>query len=374
MRIAILGFAAMLLAGGLVNAQQPEARLAEAFQLVDAAVRRGDVPGAVALVAHRGKVIREEAFGLCDVENKTPFTPQTLCWIASITKPVTVAAAMKLVEARQLSLDDPIEKFLPEFAEQKDREGQHQVVTIRQLMSHTSGIQANPPSRPSQFFAQEWLGRSLGEIPPLIAKTTLEFPPGSRVQYSNAAPYVLGRIVEKRSGQPFGAFVRHAILEPAGMNDTFFAIPAAEAGRAAVVYRDMRSQPDGKMQRTAFCRVDPAWKVEMTMPDGGLFSLPREIMKFLQLFLDDDGRVLSRESVRAMRSVQAPGWGLGWALEEDGLFHHFGSSGTSAWADPKTGVVGILFFQLQNPDTTSPLQAQFRDRVRAAFGDSASTQ
>jgi CubicO group peptidase (beta-lactamase class C family) len=371
MRIAMIGLAAMMLVGGFVQAQQPEGRLDEAFALVEAAVQRGDVPGAVGLVAQRGKIIREAAFGLSDVENKTPITPQTLCWIASITKPVTVAAAMKLVEAGKLGLDDRVEKYLPEFAEQTDRDARRQVVKIRHLMSHTSGIQPNPPSRPSLFFAQEWLGRTIGEIPPLVAKTTLEFEPGSRVHYSNAAPYVLGRIVEKQSGQPFGAFMRQAILEPAGMRDTYFAIPAAEGERAAVVYRNARNPADGKMQRSTFFRFDPNWRVEMTMPDGGLFSSPREILKFLQLFLDDDGRVLSHDSVRAMRTVQAPGWGLGWAVEADGLFHHFGSSGTSAWADPQTEVVGILFFQVQNPGATDPLQAQFRDKVRAAFRDKA---
>src|SRR5436189_1346188 len=106
------------------------------------------------------------------------------------------------------------------------------------------------------------------------------------------------------------------------MNDTYFIVPPAEAPRVAVVYRDVRGE------RVEFCRFDPNWKVTMTMPDGGLFSYPREIMKFLQLFLDDNGRVLSRHTVQAMRTRQAVGFGLGWALEDDGLFHHFGSSGT----------------------------------------------
>jgi CubicO group peptidase (beta-lactamase class C family) len=227
-------------------------------------------------------------------------------------------------------------------------------------MSHTPGIQPNPPSRPNLFFAQEWLGRRLAEIPPLIATTPLQFEPGSQVRYSNAAPYVLGRIVELRSGKPFHEFVEQSIFQPAGMNDTYFLVPPAEASRVAVVYRDAQDE------RVEFCRYNPAWRVTMTMPDGGLFSNPREILKFMQLFLDDNGRVLSRQTVRAMRTRQSAGWGLGFALEEDGLFHHFGSSGTSAWADPQTGVVGILFFQLQNAAKTDPIQSRFRSAVRAA--------
>jgi CubicO group peptidase (beta-lactamase class C family) len=337
-----------------------QSSLNEAFAIVQRAVAEENIPGAIALVAQRGKVVREEAFGVSDVKQKTPMTPATLCWIASITKPVTVAAAMKLVESDRLTLDDPIERYLPEFAEQKDREGKHHAVTLRQLMSHTSGIQPNPPSRPNLFFAQEWLGRRLAEIPPLIATTPLQFEPGSQVRYSNAAPYVLGRIVELRSGKPFHEFVEQSIFHPAGMNDTYFLVPPAEASRVAVVYRDAQDE------RVEFCRYDPAWRVTMTMPDGGLFSNPREILKFMQLFLDDNGRVLSRQTVRAMRTRQSAGWGLGFALEEDGLFHHFGSSGTSAWADPQTGVVGILFFQLQNASKTDPIQSRFRSAVRAA--------
>jgi len=229
-------------------------------------------------------------------------------------------------------------------------------------MSHTSGIQSSPPTRPDFFFAPVWLERKLSEIPPAIAKTPLVFEPGSRVQYSNAAPYVLGRIIELQNGRPFHEYVREAVLEPAGMRDSHFILPPAEARRVAVVYRDTRGE------RVTFFRFDPEWKVTMTLPDGGLFSSPREIQKFLQVFLDDDGRVLSRESVKAMRTEQAAGWGLGWGLEADGLFHHSGSSGTSAWADPKTGVIGILFFQLQNNEKIAPLQAAFRKAVREAYG------
>lgn len=350
--------------GRLAAAQEAAAeaqKLDAAFAIVKEAVAKGEVPGAVALVARRGEVLREEAFGLADVESKTPFTPRTLCWIASITKPVTVAAAMKLVESGQIGLDDPVEKHLPEFAEMKDKEGKHHAVTIRQLMSHTSGIQANPPTRPDFFFEPAWLGRQISDVAPLIAKTPLVFEPGSRVQYSNAAPYVLGRIIEVKSGRRFHEHVQQTILEPAGMRDSFFIIPPAEAARVAVVYRDTRGQ------RVAFFRFDPKWEVTMTLPDGGLFSSPREIAKFLNVFLADDSKVLAHDSVKAMLTQQAPGWGLGWSLDADGLFSHTGSSGTAAWADPKTGLIGVLFFQLQNNEKIAPLQPRFRQAVRAAL-------
>jgi CubicO group peptidase (beta-lactamase class C family) len=351
--------------GAALKAKPAAAKLDAAFDFVRTAVANGDVPGAIALVTQHGKVIREEAFGLADVENKIAMQPNTLCWIASITKPVTVAAAMKLIEEGKLGLDDPVEKWLPEFAELKDKEGKHHAVTIRQLMSHTSGIQSNPPLRPSFFFAQEFLGKNISEISTAISETQLQFEPGSKSQYSNAAPYVLARVIEVRSGKKFHEHVREAILEPAGMRDSYFIVPASEGKRAAVVYRDTKQ--DGKEERVDFFRFDPNWTVRMTLPDGGLFSSPRQIAKFLQVFLDDDGRVLAKSSVKAMRDQQTPGWGLGWALEESGAFHHSGSSGVTAWADPKTGVVGVLFCQLQNPAKVDPLQVRFRELVREAF-------
>jgi CubicO group peptidase (beta-lactamase class C family) len=268
---------------------------------------------------------------------------------------------MKLVEEGRLALDDPVEKHLPEFAELADKAGRRHSITIRQLMCHTSGIQANPPLRPDFFFAQEFLGRTIGEVAAAIAKTPLQFPPGSKAQYSNAAPYVLARVIEVRSGKRFHEHVQQTILRPAEMSDSYFIIPAAEAERTAVVYRDTKDE------RVVFFRFDPEWKVTMTLPDGGLFSTPRDIAGFLQLFLDDDGRVLAKSSVKSMRERQAAGWGLGWALEENGAFHHSGSSGVSAWADPDTGVVGVLFCQLQNPRKVDPLQARFRQAVRAAY-------
>jgi beta-lactamase class C len=268
---------------------------------------------------------------------------------------------MKLVEEGRLGLDDAVEECLPEFSELKDKDGRHQRITIRQLMCHTSGIRANPPLRPDFFFAQDFLGRQIGEVATALAQIPLQFPPGSKAQYSNAAPYVLARVIELRAGKPFHEHVQQTILDPAGMRDSYFIIPATEAKRTAIVYRDT------KEERVVFFRFDPDWRVTMTLPDGGLFSTPRDIARFVQVFLDDDGRVLATSSVKAMRERQTAGWGLGWALEENGAFHHSGSSGVTAWADPKTGVVGVLFCQLQNPSKVDPLQARFHQSVRAVY-------
>src|SRR5262245_30383714 len=179
-----------------------------AFRLVRDAVERREVPGAIALVARHGKILRHEACGLRDMENQLPFTTNTLCWIASITKPVTAAAAMALVDAGKLRLDDPVEKYLPEFRDQQDTNGLHHEFTIRQLMSHTSGLVPNPPTRRSGWpiggpLDDFWLQENLTNIIRTLARSTLRFKPGSKFEYSNSGFFVLGRVLEVVAGQPY---------------------------------------------------------------------------------------------------------------------------------------------------------------------------
>ncbi len=337
------------------------ASLDPAFQLVEQAVDKQEIPGAVLLVAYQGKIVRQEAYGLGDVEGHVPFRLNTICWLASITKPVTVAAAMKLVDQGQLGLDDPVDKYLPEFKNQKGPDGRHYVITIRQLMSHCSGIQRGPPLRPKFFFEPIWLGCNLTEIVHELAATRLEFVPGQKFQYSNAALYILARIIEIQSGKPYLEFVKESLLEPLKMKDTYFIIPPSQVKRVAVVYRN----DQGK--RETFCRYDPTWKISMAMPDGGLFSTTGDMMKFAQMFLDNKGTVLSREAVKEMLAKQPDGWGLGWEIQVDGVFDHDGSSGTYVWADPKTGLIGILFCQLQDPNQVDRLQASVCQAIRSAL-------
>lgn len=334
-----------------------------AFQILSRAVSDGEVPGVTALViSDGGRIVRRAAYGACDLEQDRPFRHDTICWLASITKPITAAAVMKLVEQGKLSLDDPVEKYLTEFKNQTTADGRHYPVTIRQILSHSSGITQRPPTRPSLFFCAEWLERRIEEIPPAVAGSALEFVPGAKVQYSNAAPYVTGRIVEVVGGRPFAEFVRDEILIPLGMNDAYFALPTKTADRLAVVYRKVQGN------RETFFRFDPAWKMNMAMPDGGLFSTTDDTAKFVAAFLAEDDKPLARETKRQMLAEQAPGWGLGWQLHGDGIFGHDGSSGTSAWADPATKTVGVVFFQIQDMKVTDALQARFRAAVRAEAG------
>src|ERR1051326_7410539 len=266
-----------------------------AFGLIRESVEKGEVPGAIALVARRGAILRHEAYGLRDIEGMRPFTTNTLCWIASVTKPVTVAAAMTLVDAGKLGLDDLVEQPLPEFREQQDTNGLHHAVTIRQLMSHTSGLVPNPPTRRSGWpmggpLDDSWLEQRLEGIVQTIARTTLRFTPGSKFEYSNSALFVLGRVIEVVSGKPYASYVKEKILEPLGMTDTYYAPPSAETERVATIY----ARRDGRRE-TVF-RFNPAVQILNTAPDGGLFSYPSQLVPFMEMFLDNDGRVLSKRS------------------------------------------------------------------------------
>jgi len=354
--------------GGAAAAQDSAPRQADPFQLIEDAVAKGEIPGAVALVAHRGKIVREAAYGLSDLENRVPFSTDTVCWLASVTKPVTTAAIMKLVEEGRLRLDDPVEKYIPEFQRQQDKEGRHYAITIRQLLSHTAGLPADPPTR-KDVFDPEWRGKSVAETVGPIAQATLQFVPGAKVQYSNAGFYVLGRIIEIASGRPYADYVKEKILDPLGMKETFYPrfLVSVESRRMASVYRQRQGE------RFLYFRYEPGMTTRNDTPDGGLFCTARDLFKFCQMFLDPDaqrrsapgGRILSKDSVEQMLRQQAPGRGLGWALENGG-FAHAGSSGAYAWGDPHTGLVAILLIQYNDFRRIPRLHTEFIEAVRAA--------
>ena len=338
-----------------------------AMQIVERAVQDGSIPGASVLIMQHGRVVEHRSFGVCEIEQGRPFRADTICWIASLTKPITAAAAMKLIEDGKLQLDSPIEDYLPELSQLATKDGRKHSVTIRQLMSHSSGIPASVPLRPRYFFSQEWFDRGLPEIVEAIAERPLDFVPGSEVHYSNAAPYVLGRVIEVSSGQAFDEFVWNEILKPLKMTDTFFAVPADRLSRTATVYRRQ-----GK-ELSVYCRYDRRWEVRMTMPDGGLFSTPIDIARFANSFLEGGKGILSQESADEMLSKQNESYGLGWILDKEHQFSHWGSSGTFVWADRKSGVVGVFFSQIQDFDLLAELRERFRNAVDTAMNSPSQT-
>ncbi|MDO8542151.1 MAG: serine hydrolase domain-containing protein [Opitutaceae bacterium] len=365
------------------SAEPGAADLAAAFRIVEQAVADGDVPGAVALVAHHGKVLREAAYGQHDLERNLPFQTDTICWIASMTKAITATATMLLIQDGKLGMDDPVGKYLPEFAGRENFKGRHHPFTIRQLLLYTSGLPNNPPTRKGGdriggALADVWLTQRLTDIIEGIAQAQLLFEPGTRQEYSSAGYFVLGRLIQAVSGKTYPAFVKERIFDPLGMSDSTYAPPASVAGRMAAVYQEQRGA------RRLIYRFNPDLKIQNDAGDGGVFSTTRDMAKFEQMFLDNNGTVLSRASVTEMHRAHRPGFvsgstnntevstAIGFTVK-DGLFIHGGSSGVTGWGDHQSGTVGMLFIQFPEDQRKGDrLRTAFRQAVQNALGGTPS--
>src|SRR5262245_46717506 len=191
----------------------------------------GTIAGAVTLVAHKGEIVSLDAVGLADIASKKPMRPDTLFWIASMTKPITATSVMILQDEGKLSVDDPVVKYLPEFGKVALKDGSSPAtqITIRHLLTHTSGVDA-----PAPFQADK--APTLADIATAIAKQPLQFEPGSQWRYGVGLT-VAGRIVEVVSGKPFETFVDERICQPLGMRDTTFYPTAEQRNRLAVRYK-----------------------------------------------------------------------------------------------------------------------------------------
>ncbi len=325
--------------------------------------------GCVALIARHGVVAAERAFGLADVENQIRFERDTICQLASVTKPVTATAVMLLVQEGKLGLDDPAAKHIPAFR-------RHPGITIRHLLTHTSGLPRDVPSRVTPpAMHRSWLSRRLADIADEAAGMELLFPPGTRYSYSNAGIATLGRVVEAISGQPYDQFLKARIFDPLGMSQTSFQPPAAEARRAAALYDDR-----GGARRLGY-RYDPSFRITNPAPNGGLFSTARDMAVFVQMFLNggsyNGARILTPAAVREMLADQTPRLremrGLGWALYGAGqarpaanaVFTHSGSSGTYVFGDPVRGDLGVFFPQTAGPRVEAA-HREFFERLTAA--------
>lgn len=250
-------------------------------QFLSAAVDRGDVPGVVALVVNKDGVLYERAFGKLDVARNVAMPANAIFRIASMTKPVTSAATMMLVESGQIALDDPIAKYLPEFENREvvtshnPEDGTYQTrpaarpITIRHLLTNTSGL-GYGFSNPVVAQLQQITMRGDLEIP-------LVHDPGARWTYGGSTR-VLGQLVEKLSGQPLDVFMKERMFDPLGMTDTAFAVPADRVSRVATSHRRV----DGALVETA----NGATQQAPVRGDGGLFSTARDYGQFVRVFLN----------------------------------------------------------------------------------------
>jgi CubicO group peptidase (beta-lactamase class C family) len=346
-----------------------------------------EVAGAVTLVANRDEVLHLSADGFADVGSKLPMQSDTICWIASMTKPITGTAVMMLAEEGKLDLDDPVTKYLPELADLKDEGGRKVQVTIRQLLTHTSGMAEAPPE-------ELRAARTLAEIVPSYVKRPVFFRPGARWQYCQSSINSAARVVEVVSGEAFNDFLDKRLFQPLGMKDTTFYLSEEQLPRLAKSYR--RSF-DGTLDETdnlILLGKAPTNRDRFPAANGGLFSTAPDYLKFCQMILRggefNGKRFLKPESVKTMTSVMTGelktgftpgnGWGLAWCVVKNpqgvteplsaGTCGHGGAYGTQAWIDREQGLIYLLMVQrsnFENADASS-VRDTFQKLARSEFG------
>ena len=222
-RVAVLVFAASLTA----IAQEP--KLSGVGAAMQEMVSKNEVAGAVTVVVTKDRVLHLETTGSADLATKRPMTPDTLFWIASMTKPVTGVAILMLQDAGKLKVSDPVAKYLPGFADLKTPSGKPANLTITQILTHTSGLgEASGPA------AQE--AKTLADLEKIWLATPMQYEPGEQWKYTQSGINAASRIVEVTSGKTFDVFVQERIFDPLGMKDTTFYPTDAQRARLVAFF------------------------------------------------------------------------------------------------------------------------------------------
>jgi len=276
-------------------------------------VDRNQLAGAVALVADANKTLDVTTVGYADVENKKPMPADAMFWIASVSKPITAAAFMMLVDEGQVATDDEVQKYLPEFANmwyvaEKSDERQllkkaSRPIKLHDLLTHTSGLPFLSKSEPVID------ARPLREVVVSAASAPLQADTGTQYIYSNSGTNTIGRVIEVITGMPFETFLQKRLFDPLGMTETTFFPNPSQVARLAGVYKTNEAKDSLiRGSYTQFLAPFPATP-QYAAPGGGLFSTAADTAKFAQMLLrggEADGKqLISRESVRRMTSVQS---------------------------------------------------------------------
>ena len=356
-------------------------RLARIPARMKAFVEHGEIAGAVTLIERHGALASLDAVGWQDIEARKPMRPDTIFQVMSMTKPVTAVGIMMLMEEGKLSLADPVEKHLPEFRGQWMIAGKEsgavtlkkppRPITIRDLMTHTSGMPSLPPAGLAELYTK--MDHSLTDSVAIFSQQPLEFEPGSRWMYSNPGIATLGRIIEVAGDQPYERFIEERIFKPLGMKDSFFFAPPEKQARIAAVYKS----ENGKMTKAGgeilggdALRYRKGAK--FPAPEFGLYTTAGDLAAFYQMMLNggtyNGRRILSNASVDVMTALHTgdlkaghmpgTGFGLAWevvkepggslALLSEGTFGHGGAFGTHGYIDRKRDLVGVFLIQHAN--------------------------
>ena len=216
-------------------------RLAQMQARMKSFVDKGRTAGIVTLVAHRGQVVNLNAVGHQELENKIPMKTDSIFQIASMTKPITAVAVMMCEEDGLLTVLDPVEKYLPEFKNIKAQRRRNKLtrsITIRDLLTHTSGMGGGYPTATGDFLNfYRKRDKSLADSVKLFAEMPLEVQPGTKWIYSNMGIAIAGRIVEVVTGKSFDQFLEERLFKPLAMKDTHFFLPENKNARVATIYQ-----------------------------------------------------------------------------------------------------------------------------------------
>jgi CubicO group peptidase (beta-lactamase class C family) len=360
-----------------------EPRLAGVGAAMEQQIAKQEITGAVTMVVTKDRVLHLETTGLADVASKRPMTPDTLFWIASMTKPVTGVALLMLQDEGKLSVTDPVAKYLPEFANLKTPSGKPANLTITQLATHTSGLgEAGPDAAKA---------KTLADLVPMWLAAPMQYEPGAQWKYTQSGINALSRIVEVVSGMTFDAFVQKRIFDPLGMKSSTFYPDAGQKARLVTAYA--KNKETGALEPVP-PRNDFGTRDRPPLGNGGLYSTAPDYAKFCRMLLNGgtlDGRkYLSPAAMKLLMTPQTGelptgflqsdtygnrgtnyGWGITTSIlrtPHDGVasmlspgtFGHGGAWGTQAWIDPVKGVAYIMMIQrsgLANSDASDARQA-----------------
>ena len=351
-----------------ITAVAAESEIASKLQpFVDAQT----LAGAVTLVASPDKILSLEAVGFSDVDAKTPMKTDDLFWIASMNKAMTAAGLMILVDEGKVKLDDPVEKFLPEFrgqmviAEKDQRlvvlKKPSHPITVRNLLSHTAGLVGRSP------LEGKLDSLSLHDASITYGLLPLQFDPGSKYEYCNPGINTAGRIIEIVSGQPYETFMQQRLFDPLGMTETTFWPTEAQEKRVAKSYKPNSARTGLQVMPIDQLTYPLSLKSRHPYPAGGLFSTATDVGSFCRMILKggtlNGKRILSEAAVREMTSTQTGpllnggngegGYGLGLSTSRKarpdaiipGACGHGGAYSTHMGIDPDKKIVTVFMVQ-----------------------------
>jgi uncharacterized protein YbbC (DUF1343 family) len=326
---------------------QSAARLSVVDPIIQEAIRDHKIPGAVLLVGHGGKVVYRKAYGARALEpRREAMTADTIFDLASLTKVVaTTTCVMQLFEQGKIKLNDPVARYLPEFAQNGKDD-----ITVRQLLVHYSGLREDLDLS-DRWSKDKWQGKDTAYRMAFAEKPVL--PAGSRFLYSDINFITLGALVERVSGEPLEVYASRNVFQPLGMTHTRYRPPLTWKSKIAPTEYD-----DNHVMLRGVVHDPTAERMGGVAGHAGVFSTADDLAKFAQALLKGGGKVLAPVTVEKMTTPQQPPnatavRGFGWDLDSPfssnrgellplGSYGHTGFTGTSLWIDPTTDTYIIL--------------------------------